>query len=293
MRSVLLRAPAPGAGVREEWRRVSEGLFEAAGMQIRAGRGFTPDDFRAMPSAVVVNAAFAAKHYPEADPVGRRLVLSNGRYGDMEIVGVVGNVLARGPALPAPPVIYAPYQGDPRGHVALYARVGGEPLDYAEAVRNAIWSVDGTQPVVQLQALHDVVRQATSVPRMIRELVTGLALIALLLAGVGVFGVVGYAVRTRRRELGVRLALGASTVRLERDISRQAVPMGILSIGAGLAVGGLAGRAADAVLYGVAALDPFSMLGAAGTMAVMAILAMYLPLRRVRGIDPIEVIRAE
>jgi len=110
---------------------------------------------------------------------------------------------------------------------------------------------------------------------------------------VGVFGVVGYAVRTRRSELGVRLALGATTARLERDIFRQALPIGIVSIGVGLAFGGFIGRAADKVLYGVAAVDPVSMLGAAGAMAVISVLAMYLPVRRVRGIDPIEAIRAE
>jgi len=148
--------PAPGAGVREEWRRVSEGVFEAAGMQIRVGRGFVTDDYRAKPAVLVVNSAFVAKHYPGGNPIGRRLSLSNGAYRDMEIVGVVADVLARGPSLPAPQVIYAPYPGNPRGHVGLYGRVHGDPLDYTTTVRDAIWSVEGRQPVLQIRPLGDL-----------------------------------------------------------------------------------------------------------------------------------------
>ena len=285
--------PAPGAGVREEWRRVSEGLFEAAGMQIRVGRGFVTDDYRAKPAVLVVNSAFAAKHYPGRNPIGRRLSLSNGAYRDMEIVGVVADVLARGPSLPAPPVIYAPYPGNPRGHVGLYVRVHGDPLDYTTTVRDAIWSVEGRQPVLQIRPLGDLVRQATSVPRMIRELVIGLATIALLLAGMGVFGVVHYSVRSRRQELGIRLALGAPPLRLVRDLLKQTLPIVVVGIGTGLGFGAFVCRAVGAVLYGVAPIDSLSMVGAAAVMATVTLFAIFVPLRRVRRIDPIEAIRAD
>ena len=128
---------------------------------------------------------------------------------------------------------------------------------------------------------------------MLRELVTGLAAIALLLAAMGVFGVVGYSVRSRQAELGVRLALGATAPRLTRDLLREMLPIIVIGIAAGLSLGGFAGRILQAVLYGVDPADPLSMLGAAGVMGTAALLATYVPLRRVRRIDPIEAIRRE
>ena len=128
---------------------------------------------------------------------------------------------------------------------------------------------------------------------MIRELVIGLATIALLLAGMGVFGVVHYSVRSRRQELGIRLALGAPPLRLVRDLLKQTLPIVVVGIGTGLGFGAFVGRAVGAVLYGVAPIDSLSMVGAAAVMATVTLFAIFVPLRRVRRIDPIEAIRAD
>jgi len=290
----LDRALQPTERVREEWRRVTEGVFETAGMRVQEGRSFTSEDFEGMPRAAVVNEAFARKHYPGGDAVGRFLNTGNDHYQGLEVVGVVADVRSRGPASPAPPMLYVPNQGEPRGTVGMYVRVAaGSPMGVVEPVREAIWSVDPSQPIARIFGMSDVVAQWVAIPRAVRTLVSGLAALALLLAAVGVFGVVAYAVRSRTAELGVRLALGASPARLAREVLLRAVPMVALGLGAGLGAGYLAARGARAVLYGVAPLDPLSMGVAVLAMAGAAIVATWVPARRIAGIDPTAAIRSE
>lgn len=275
---------------REEWRRVDAGLFESAGMRIVDGRDFDSRDFVATPRSVVVNESFARKHYPDGRAVGARISTHNDRYQDLTIVGVVADIRSLGPAAPPPPMVYAPFQGDPRGTQGLYVRVDGTPMTYAEAVREAIWSVDPSQPVTEVQPMSELVDMWVAIPRATRGLVGALAALAWLLSVVGLFGVVAYAVRTRRTELGIRLALGASPRRLETDQVKAVVPVVAIGIVTGLALGLAGARAASAVLYGVSPLDPLPVAGALLAMGTATFLATYLPARRVGGIDPREVI---
>ena len=282
--------PEPGRGAREEWRRVSEGLFEAAGMRITQGRGFVPADFEATPNAVVVNQAFSAKYYPGQDPVGQRLTVTQRGYADVEIVGVVADVLSRGPAVAAPPVLYAPYQAAPRGHIALFVKVSGDPMSYASAVREAIWSVDSRQPVLRMIPLEAVMKQSMAVQTMMSRIVGAMATVALMLAGLGVFGVVAFSVRSRTGDFGVRLALGATAVRLQRDIVGGLLPILTTALVVGLLVSLLASRALASVLYGVGPADPIAFGGAIVLIATMSLLATYLPARGVSKVDPARVI---
>lgn len=280
--------------LREEWRRVSEGLFETAGMRIVAGRSLGPDDFRGTPRSAVVNEAFARKHYPGGRAVGAYLSVHEEAYGELEIVGVVADVRSLGPAAPAPPMLYVPFQGDPRGTTGMYVRVAsGPPMAAADRVREAIWSVDPSQPVTGVAPMSELVGQWVAIPRAIRTLVGGLAGVALALAGVGVFGVVAYAMRRRRAEFGVRLALGASPGRIRREVLAGALPLVALGIGTGLLLGGLAARAARAVLHGVTPGDPLSVGLAVAAMAAAGLLAAWIPARRASRIDPSRAMRVE
>jgi predicted permease len=284
-------APLPGQGPREEWRRVSEGYFDTVGMRILRGRGFDRGDFAGIPRAVVVNQAFAVKHYPGQDPVGRRLRMAEPGYTDVEIVGVVNDVLSRGVTAPPPPVLYAPYQAAPRGHVALFVKVAGDPARHAAPVRDAIWSVDPRQPVMPMIPLDEVVRQSMAIPTMMTRLVSTMACLALLLAALGVFAIVGFAVRARTRELGVRMALGATAGRLTREVVGGFAPMLLVSLAAGVALAlvGLAGLRAQ--LHGIGPTDPIAFAAAAVVMAATSLLAAWLPARRVARLDPAAVIR--
>jgi ABC-type antimicrobial peptide transport system permease subunit len=137
----------------------------------------------------------------------------------------------------------------------------GDPMTYATRVRDAIWSVDSSRPVMEIEAMATLVNSCVAIPKATRALVLGMALLAWLLSAVGVFGVVAYAVRMRRSELGIRLALGASPNRLERDQLKDISPVVVLGIGAGVMLGLLAARAAGSVLYGVSPSDPLSLPG--------------------------------
>jgi len=291
--SFLDRELNPLRDTREEWRRVDGGLFEAAGMQIVAGRGFDSADFEGVPRVAVVNRAFAEKHYTDGAALGELLSTHNAAYRALQVVGIVADVRSLGPATPPPPMLYVPYQGDPRGTQGLYVRVAGDPMAAAPAVREAVASVDSSQPMQGVEPLSELADAWVAIPRAARSLVFLLAALAGLLSAIGVFGVVAYAVRTRRAELGIRLALGASPERLEADHVRQAAPVVALGLLAGLGLGALGARAARGLLYGVGPLDPLSIAVALTAMGSAALLATYLPARRAGKVSPTEVIRAE
>jgi predicted permease len=288
----LDRALQPGESAREEWRRITPGLVKTGGMRILAGRSLTDDDLRGPPRVALVNERFARKHYPDRNAVGRFLNVHGGPYQQIEIVGVVADVRTNGPAEAAPPVLYVPLQGSPRGTTGMYVRVAsGPPAALAEAVREAIWSVDAGQPVALIRPMSELVDRWVAIPRAVRTMVSGMALFALLLAALGVFGVVSYAVRGRRAELGVRLALGASPRRLQHDLLRWTAPWVVGGVAVGLVAGIVAARAAGAVIVGVEATDPLSLGAALLAMALTGLLAVWLPARRVAAIDPAEAMR--
>jgi predicted permease len=290
----LDRSMQPTESLREEWRRVTNGLFETAGMRMLSGRSFRGQDFEGSPRTAVVNEAFARKHYPDDDAVGRYLSTGNRAYRNLEIVGVVADVRSRGPAAPAPPMLYVPEQGDPRSTAGLYVRVAsGSPMAVVEPVREAIWSVDPTQPIARIFPMSEVVAQWVAIPRAVRTLISALAALALSLAAVGVFGVVAYAVRSRTAELGVRMALGASPGRLTRELLAGTVPMVALGLAVGLGAGWAAARAARAVLFGVGPLDPVSLAVAIVAMGTAAVLAILVPARRISRIHPAGALKAE
>lgn len=289
----LDRSLQPTRDVREEWRRVDEGLFEAAGMPIVSGRGFRSDDFTDTPTVAVVNQAFAEKHWPGQSSIGALLSTHDAAYRDMQVVGVVQDVRSLGPASPPPPMLYVPLQGNPRGTMGMYVRVAGDVIGYVPALQEAVWSVDSSQPIAGVWPMSAFVDSWVAVPKAARSLVLALAVLTLLLAAVGVFGIVAFLVRTRRSELGVRLALGASPDQLERDQMNAVLGIVVVSLAAGVAVGVLAARAAEGLLYGVPPLDPISVVIAVLATSGAALLASYLPARRVGLIDPAEAMRAE
>ncbi len=286
------RPPPPrGTGVREEWRRISEGYFETTGMRVVRGQPFTAGDFIGTPRSAVINQAFAAKHYPGQDPVGRRLVIAEKGYADVGIVGVVADVRSRGLTERPPPVLYVPYQAAPRGHVALFVKVSGEPTAYAGAVRDAIWSVDAIQPVLPLIPFGDVIARSMAIPTMMSRIVTVMALVALTLAALGVFGVVAYAVRARRHELAVRIALGAPPERLTRELVFGYAGMLVVAPAIGLAAAALGLRGLRGVLHGVTPHDPLTFVAAWTVVGMVALLAVYVPARRLSRLDPARVIQ--
>ncbi|HSM06528.1 MAG TPA: ABC transporter permease [Longimicrobiales bacterium] len=284
----------PVRELREEWRRVDANVLEAAGMRMVAGRWFDSDDLEGTVRSAVVNASFAQKHYPDGNAVGRLLSTHDENYRDMRIVGVVADVRSLGPTAPAPPMLYVPQQGNPRGTVGMYVRTSvAEPMALGTRVREAIWSVDSSQPVIDVVPLQEMVGEWVAIPRAARGLVSALAALAWVLSVVGVFGVASYAVRSRRGELGIRMALGASARRLTSEQVRAMTPVLVLGVGGGLLLASGLGRLSKALLFGVAPLDPVSLVTAALVTSVAAMAAVWWPARSVSRIDPAETLNAE
>jgi predicted permease len=285
-------APLPGQGPREEWRRVSAEYFEAAGITLLSGRAFTTQDDHQHPSVAVVNRAFVDKYYT-SDPVGERIFLTNQEYGLTEIVGVVDNVLRRGLDQASPPVVYVPYARRPRPNMAVFVRAEGDLGGVVTAVQQAIWRVDPEQPIDRINVVTDVVNASIGIPRLVMRVVGGLAGLAAVLSAIGVCGVTAYAVRLRRHEIGIRVALGATPSRIRSQIVRR----GVMIAGGGLLLGGTAaallGGGVRSLLFGVTPTDPVTFGAVGALLLLVAVAASYVPAHRASRLDPVESIRAE
>jgi predicted permease len=273
--------PLPGQGPREEWRRTSDGYFDAAGLTMLRGRGFVASDFERAPGVAVVNDAFARKHWPRINPVGQWLRVADPAYARLEVVGVVENVPERGPALPAPPMLYVPLHGNPRDNMAMFVRTRGEPVALLDAIRQATWSVDATQPIDRIATMRSLVAGSIAIPTLARTVIGVLALLALALAALGLVSIMSHIVGARRLELFVRQALGATPARLRRDLLAELAPLLALGLVLGAVAGTGAAFMARTLLHQVSPLDARTLLGAALVLTAGSTVAAWLPTRRI------------
>ena len=275
--------------------------FQMLRIRLIRGRFFSEADNENGQPVTIVSEALAARYFPNEDPVGRRIIVSRPvRFQNseeivkLEIAGVVGNVKLSDLAADAEPVIYVPHSQNPfsRG-VWFAARTAGNPAALASAVRGEFMAIDREQPVEKVGSLDQVLADQLAQPRFQTGLMGSFALVALLLAMLGIYGVNAYAVAQRRSEIGLRMALGAS----RGAVLRQVIGQGMLPTGVGIVVG-VVGAAVitsvlRSVLVGAGALDPIAFLGATLVLAAAAALACYFPARRATRIDPAIVLRSE
>jgi putative ABC transport system permease protein len=288
--------PAPPADRRPyaDYLIVTPGYFETAGTRILRGRGFTQGDDERAPLVCVVNEALARRYFPGEDAVGQRLVVSE-KEGAWEIVGVAADVKNEDLAEEAELAFYRPLRQDPWNTMALVVRAGegATAAGLAPAVRGEVKALDAGLPVYNVRTMHDVVDEAVSPKRLTMSLLAFFALGALLLAAVGLYAVMSYAVAQRRHEIGIRLALGAQAKDILRLILSQGLVLTLVGLGLGL-VGALAvTRVMASILYGVSATDPLVFGGVALVLAIAAFLACYLPARRATKVDPMVALRYE
>ena len=301
--------PAPERGDQQQvnYRSVSSDYFEVMGIGLASGRGFTIDDRAAGLRVAVINEAMARMYWPDENPVGRRVALDfetlrffrdrpperDIHAGMREIVGVVKDI--RSSSLQAQPVpeMYTPYNQRPVTDMTLVARTGGDPLALAAPVRDLIRSIDPTQPVGHIETVSNLVASSIAQPRANSALLTAFAVVALLLAMIGVFGLLAYDVAQRTPELGIRLALGGQP----RDLQALVLRSGMMLVGAGLLIGTpgaiVAGTLLSGVLFEVSPSDPVTFIGSAAVLAGVAIIACAVPARRATRIDPMTALRTE
>jgi predicted permease len=287
-----LYEPAPEDQLYSQMFQVSPRLFDALGVRLLRGRTVLPTDGSDDPKVAVVNEAFQKDYFQGQDPVGRRFKL-RGYDVEVEVVGVVANVHHRGLDEPAHPSIYMNNDQVPRIQMSYVVHTAGNGLALAGEMRRVVREVDPEQTISEILPLGDLTSQALARPRFFTFILVGFAALALVLAALGVYGVLAYVVRSRAREMGLRLALGASAGRVVRQVLAQ----GMVPVAAGLIVGifGAAGlsRFLASLLFGVEPLDGVTYVGVALTLGAVALAACLVPALSATRVDPMESLRAE
>ncbi|HEX5581012.1 MAG TPA: ABC transporter permease [Gemmatimonadaceae bacterium] len=290
------RTPPPDAFEDIQPFSVTPGHFSVLRIPLRAGRVIEERDDAGTPAVAVVNEELVRRFFEGRDPIGRRITFGNPSNPEttwMTIVGVVGNVAQEGVTAAPYPQLYRALRQDPRRGVFVTMRTTGDPTAVASAARQALRAVDPELPLTDLMTMQERVSADLARPRVSVALLGIFAGIALLLAAIGIYGVISYAVAQRTREIGIRMALGASTSDVRKLVVRQGMAPALAGIALGI-VGALAAtRVMSSLLYGVSATDPVTFAGVPVLLAMIALAAAYLPARRATRVEPVNALRSE
>jgi len=283
-------APPPPPDVNQEIGIVSvtPDYFKAIGTPLVRGRWLDDRDREGAPRVTVINEEAARFWFPNQDAVGRRVNMSGTSY---EVVGIVGDLLQRDPGQKAMPQLFVAYAQSPGRMPRFVVRAAGDPLQLVGSIRAAVRELDANLPVDTVMPLTQLISSSVASPRFYTTLLTLFAGVALVLAATGIFGVMSYSVAQRGREIGIRMALGASVGDVLRSL---VIPAAILAgLGLLLGVGGALalGRAIRTQLFGVGLLDPATLGGVILVLGVSAALACALPVLRATRIDPATALR--
>ncbi|MEX2273537.1 MAG: ABC transporter permease [Vicinamibacterales bacterium] len=286
--------PPEGREASAGYQMLSPGFFAAAGMPVLEGRDVALSDMRGGRPVAVVNRAFAAEHWPGEPAVGKRFRIGRDQSrAPLEVVGVVGNIRHFGPAAPPRQEFYLSYTQSSFSFMSVLVRTDGDPALLGPSIRAEVRALDPLQPVARMMPMADHLRDSLAQPRFLSMLTSLFGGLALVLAAIGVYGVMAWLVAVRTREFGVRLALGAQPAILMRQVLQE----GMLVVMAG-AVAGLAGAAAlsqtiASLLFETPAIEPRAYAVAVGLVIAAAALATFIPARRATRVDPIQALRSE
>jgi predicted permease len=278
-----------------QFRYATPGYFDAIGTPLVRGRVFSERDTPDAPPVIVLSLTLARRLFDEEDPIGQRVYIPGwGGPQAIEVVGVVEDVKLSGLREPAPPTMYWPYaQWNWRSSMSFVVRTAGDPADLTASIRQAVGRLDPELPIYAVELLADRTRRSVAQERLTTTLLSGFAGIALLLGAVGIFGVMAYGVVQRRREIGVRVALGATP----RNVVRGVLGEGAMLVGGGLLLGALGafalGRTFRSLLYETSPTDPATFAAVAALLTAVALLACLLPARRAARVDPMVVLRSD
>ena len=270
------------------------GYFDALRTPVLRGRAFHANEGTGAPPVVVVNRILADRLFPNQDPVGRRLRLVNPEQSSewRTIVGVVGDIQYSGLAEDLQPTIYTPFAQTPFLWLYAMVRASGDPTPLLASLRSIVPDVNPTLTAANIRLVEDVIASSAAEPRFNMLLVSGFAVLALLLAAVGISGVIAYSVAQRTHEIGVRMALGAATRDVIALVLRDGLVMAVTGVGVGLAGAAAVTRLLQTMLFGVGVRDPVTFAAGAMLLLMVALLACYLPARRALRVDPMTALRA-
>ena len=276
------------------WRSVVGDYFATMRIPVLRGRAFTAADTRLAPAVVMINATMAKHLWPGEDPIGQRIKVGNGTRNDWAtIVGVVGDVRFSSPDAAATDEVYRPNAQQGLAFMHFVLRVSGNPLVHAADVRAAVRSLDTTVPIAELRALGDLTATANATRRTIAQLLSGFALLGLVLGMIGVYGVVSFGVAQRTRELGIRSALGARQQHLVAMVIGGSLRMAMGGIVVGSVAAVVASRSLNALVFGISTTSPGIFAVVAGSLGVAAALASALPAWRAARVDPLLALKSD
>lgn len=277
-----------------EYRITSERYFEVMGVPLVSGRVFTAMDDTDATNAVVVNRAWVAQHANGRDPLEMRIRLGNGDTGPLwQIVGVVGDVRLQSLDVVARPTIYAPYRQAAGHNMTFVFASSAEAAGILETARLIIGRVDRDQPAFGMASMDDVVASSVSERSILVKMVSLFGALALLLAGLGIFGVVSFTVRQRMREIGIRITLGARPGSVARLVLEDGLKLGVIGAGLGLLGAGLTTDVLEAMLFEVGRFEPGVLVGVVACTLLVVVAGCLIPARWAARVDPLEVLRTE
>ena len=273
---------------------VAPDYFKVMGIQVLAGREFTRADAPGAPKVAIVNETFAKKFNLGRDAVGKRMRMGSGGPLDMEIVGLVKDAKYSSVKGEIPPLFVQPYrQAERVGYITFYVRTATPPGETLQSIHRVVGSLDANLPVENLRTMPQQVRENVFLDRMISTLSAGFAVLATLLAALGLYGVLAYTVSQRTREIGLRMALGAAPARVRAMVLRQVGIMTLIGGAIGLVAAVWAGRAAKQILFEMEGHDPVVLVVSAIVLALVAAAAGFIPAHRASKVDPMLALRYE
>jgi putative ABC transport system permease protein len=274
---------------------VMPNYFQTMGVQLLSGRAFTAQDARDKPRVAIVNETFVKHYFPNEDPVGRRFTFGDATDNPQwnTIVGVVRDSKRQGLDQPIRMESWLPHaQTQPR-RMEVVLRAAGDPLALSQAVREAVWSLDRDLPIPKMETVERILSENVAQRRLNMLLLGLFALVALILATVGIYGVMSYAVTQRTNEIGIRMAMGAQTSDVIRLVLKQGMKLALAGVAIGLVATFALTRLMASLLFGVSATDPITFAAIAALLTGVALLACFIPARRATKVDPMVALRCE
>jgi putative ABC transport system permease protein len=263
------------------------------GIALRRGRTFTASDNATGPRVTVVSESFVRHHFPNEDPIGPRVTARFDGAQSREIIGIVADVRHDGLQQPAREEMYLPHAQFPFGSMTIAVRTSVDPAALLPALQRAVWRVNPRQAIYTATTVEALVATSLRERRFNLSLIGGFAALALVLAAIGVYGLISYSTSRRSNEFGVRLALGASGWQIVRNAMSDGVRYAVIGVAVGLVAAYGLTRSLASMLFGVTATDPITYVVLAAVMLLVAAVASYLPARKALRVDPVTALRGD
>jgi putative ABC transport system permease protein len=271
----------------------SPGYFQTMGIPLLKGRDFTEQDAEKAPPVLIINETMARLHFAGEDPVGKTMIIGYGEPVPRQIIGVVGDVKHAGLAKDLRAEAYGPYAQTPLPFTTLVVRSTSDTASLLAAIRREVQAVDKDQPLANVKTMRERISNSIAQPRFYTLLLSVFATVALMLAAVGIYGVLSYSVTQRTREIGIRMALGADRSDIVKLVVRQGMTPAVIGVVIGLGAAFALTRLMASLLFAVSATDPLTFAAISLLLAAVALVACYIPARRATKVDPMVALRYE